>query len=56
MRTRKRDRIKVLRPMAYIYTSKHFVYLHISLIHLIVYKTLFIDKESERYKFLLLLH
>jgi hypothetical protein len=40
----------VVRPIAYIHTSKHFIWLHISLIHLIVYKILFILKESEHYK------
>jgi hypothetical protein len=35
---------------------KAFYWLHHSLIYLIVYKILFIEKESERYKSLLLLH
>jgi hypothetical protein len=42
--------------MAYIHTSKSFIWLHLSFIHLIVYKNLFIEKEFERYKSFLILH
>jgi hypothetical protein len=50
MRIRNRDTIKVVRPITYIHTSKSFLGLHLSWIHLIVYTTLFIEKEFKRYK------
>jgi hypothetical protein len=49
-----RHKIKVIQPMAYIHMSKPFFTLYF-LDYLIIYKTLFIEKEYERYMSLLFL-
>ena len=50
----KRYKIKVVLPMAYIHMSKPFFTLYF-LDYLIIYKTLFIEKEYECYTSLLFL-
>jgi hypothetical protein len=52
---KKRHKIKVVQPIAFIDTSKRFIgYIISSLFDCI--KNLFIEKEFERYMFILLLH